>query len=467
MSLSSPSTSSLYQTAQKFKPTPLTLSVSFVTLQTVVSSFLTFLKEQRIQGILWAKLPVGEQWLKQIEQYQEQGFSQQIYWCHTRKNPPKFATSHHRRSPRSSITPIVLEASSQLKKEFFLFLVSPQICSAIIAQEQSPNNSEIENKNSIQHLNLIYSFEPALVKYILEKIKQSITITDTTPAELLMESDLSFQLPDSLPSSLLSQLLCQQIQKADQIHTDSLIVKQAQKALENLTQLVHFKDQLLKNLSQELSLPLTNMKTALKLLESMQSKRELRQRYIDLLQRECLRQNILLAGLQEFVQLDQNTSSQVNPKLKLEDLIPGIVSTYQPLAEEKGILLGYTVPAGLPPVDCPEAWLRQIILNLLSNSLKFTPPNGRVFVEAKLKNEVIEVKVSDTGVGIDKSDLPHIFESFYRGKNTIDNDTQGAGLGLTVVQQLLQRCQASLKIDSHSGKGSIFTLTFAVYEAES
>jgi signal transduction histidine kinase len=466
MSLSIPSNSSLYQFALKFTPAPVKLTVSLITLQTVINSLLDLLLKQQIPAIIWAKLPQSKEWIKEIERYQQQGHPQAIYWCHTRKNPPNLPTFPPRNPPRTRITPVVLETSSQLKREFFLLVLSPQFVATLIAQEEPASKPEAETLLKVPHLNLIYSFESQLIEVVLGRVKQWITITDSTPEELLMDTDLPFELPDSPPSTLVSELLFKQIQQTDSSPTEATMITQAREVLQELTDLVKFKDQLLKNLAQELSLPLTNMKTGLKLLDSLQSKREQRQRYIDLLERECQKQNVILSSLQEFIQLDQNTSSVVNPSLKLEDLIPGIVSTYQPLAEEKGIGLGYTVPAGFPPVNCPEAWLRQIILNLLSNSLKFTPPKGRVFVEAKLKNELVEIKVTDTGCGIDNQDLLHIFESFYRGKNTLQNNVSAAGLGLTMVQHLIKRCGASLNVNSNLGKGSTFTLTLPLYLAD-
>lgn len=461
MSPPSSASSSLYQVAQRFTPTPVSLSVSLMTLETVVNSLFDLLREQNIQTIVWAKLPPVLQCWAKIELYQEGGHLKRLYWCHTRQNPPHFSKSQL----RSPIIPVVLEPSSQIKRDFFLLALSADFCSAIVAQEEATDKSEGQTFNPIDipYLKLIYSFEPALIQGILESVKQWITITDTTPEELLIDPALPFELPPSAPADILSHLLLKQIQETESSLTNSTAFNQVQNTLRELSNLVNFKGQLLKDLSQELSVPLTNIKTALKLLDSMQSKREQRQRYIELLQRECQRQNVILLGLQEFVQLDQNTPAEINTSLKLEDLIPGIVSTYQPLAEEKGIVLGYTVPAGFPAVNCPEVWLRQIVLNLLSNSLKFTPARGRVFVEAQLKNDLVEIKVKDTGIGIDKQDLPHIFDSFYRGKNTLPDSVAGAGLGLTVVQQLVQRCGASLKVDSHRGRGTIFTLNFPVY----
>ncbi len=203
------------------------------------------------------------------------------------------------------------------------------------------------------------------------------------------------------------------------------------------------------------------MKTALRLLDSPQLKPPQRQRYMQLLYTECDRQNSLIIGLLELVQLEDESQPSVMPSVQLADIVPGVVSTYQPLAQEKGIQLGYTVPTGLPAVSCLETWLRQIVINLLNNGLKFTPTGGQVRVRATLQGEYVQLAFSDTGIGIAASEIPKIFDSFYRGRSTTSEDT-GAGLGLTIVQRLLLRCGGSISVTSQLGEGSNFKVLLPV-----
>jgi hypothetical protein len=229
----------------------------------------------------------------------------------------------------------------------------------------------------------------------------------------------------------------------------------------NLSSNLGNRDELLKQVVQELRTPLTNMKTALKLLDSAQLKPAQRQRYMQLLNTECDRQNSLITGLLDLVQLDDDPQPTLIPSVQLADIVPGVVSTYQPLAQEKGIQLGYTVPANLPSVLCVEAWLRQILINLLHNSLKFTLPGGQVNVRATLQSEYVQLAISDTGIGIAANEVPKIFDSFYRGRSTIGEET-GAGLGLTIVQRLLLRCGGSIAVTSKLGEGSMFKVLLPV-----
>jgi signal transduction histidine kinase len=224
---------------------------------------------------------------------------------------------------------------------------------------------------------------------------------------------------------------------------------------------LHLQEDFFSQLVQELRMPLTNMKTALTLLESAQLKPAQRQRYMQLLHTQCDRQNSLLTGLLELLHLEYNSNTVLQP-LHLIDIIPAVVSTYQPLAQEKGILLGYTVSDHLPTVSCLETWLRQIAINLLHNSIKFTPAGGQVLVQAKLQGDRVQLEFRDTGMGIGPNEIGRIFEPFYRGRPALGEDSAGAGLGLTIVHQLLTLCGGSISVTSKLGEGSSFKVQLPV-----
>jgi two-component system, OmpR family, phosphate regulon sensor histidine kinase PhoR len=216
------------------------------------------------------------------------------------------------------------------------------------------------------------------------------------------------------------------------------------------------KDELIAHLMQELCTPLTNIKTALKLLESPVLKQPQRQRYLGLIRGECDRQNSLINGATRLLALDRSPDRAGIVPMQLSQIIPGIVSTYQPLAEEKGVRLGYTVPNDLPLIICVEAWVRQITINLLHNGIKYTPNGGQVFVQGSVQGEYVQLEFRDTGIGIPPTEIPKIFNRFYRVRQLPDEHNNGAGLGLTIVQNILLRCGGSISVTSQVGVGSKF-----------
>jgi two-component system, OmpR family, phosphate regulon sensor histidine kinase PhoR len=209
---------------------------------------------------------------------------------------------------------------------------------------------------------------------------------------------------------------------------------------------------------------LTNMKTALTLLTSPSLKAAQRQRYMELLSKECDRQGSLITSLLELVRLDQMAEAATGQALRLNEVVPGVVSTYQPLAEEKGVRLSYTVPPDLPMISCLNTWLKQIVINLLHNGIKFTPRGGQVWVRAKQQGDYVQLEFRDTGIGIAPGEISKIFDRFYRVRQLPGEESGGAGLGLTIVQQLLLHCGGSISVKSRLGEGSIFNVLLPIYQ---
>lgn len=222
------------------------------------------------------------------------------------------------------------------------------------------------------------------------------------------------------------------------------------------------KDESIAHLMQELCTPLTNIKTALKLLESPGIKQIQRQRYLGLIRGECDRQSALINGVTRLLAIDRSPDSAEIVPIQLSQIIPGIVSTYQPLAEEKGIRLGYTIPDDLPIISYVESWLRQITINLLHNGIKYTPDGGQVFVRASVQGEYIQLEFRDTGIGISPPEIPKIFDRFYRIRHSQSQNSSGAGLGLTIVQNILIRCGGSISVTSQVGAGSKFRVLLPI-----
>lgn len=208
-----------------------------------------------------------------------------------------------------------------------------------------------------------------------------------------------------------------------------------------------------KTAAQELNNPITTIKTALTLLNSSNIKPQQRQRYLEMIGQACDRQSHLINSVFELLELQLTPQLRRLERVQLWNLVPGVVSTYQPLAQENNILLAYTVSRHLPSVLAIEAHLKQVLISLLSNSIQFTSGEGRVWVTANLRADGrVALVIQDNGCGILPAALPQVFNSFYR------NTSEGCGLGLTLVQQLLAHCGASISVSSIPGEGTAFTI---------
>lgn len=447
---------SLFQIIQALAPSRQPLTVRMVCFKTLVRAWLEFIEENQIKATIWAKLPQNMDILDVIAQYEPKGLAEHVYLCQigqTSQTIPKPAPAAPAARQPTPITPIFLEDSAQLRQEFFLLVLSPQFCGLLLARQESQDGTLIL-QNQLSCTKIVYSFAPEAIETALRTIQQAIAPNDETPAEILTDSLIPFPLPASPAAELLDCLLGKQIQAGESVALAGIEADRHQSP-----DFVSLK--FLKNLVREFNTVLTSQKTALQLLDSMQNKREQRERYLQFVQRQWAHQNSLIVGLQELLEISQSAASP-QPPARLEDLVPTIVSTYQPLATEREIILGYTVPAELPSVNCSSHWLQRILQHLLDNSLKFTPAKGQVHVRVAGEQEWVELTVTDTGIGIEAGDLPHVSDSFYRGRNVSSGGADGAGLGLSAVGQMVKLCGGKIEIASQPARGTVVTVRLPV-----
>lgn len=444
---------SLYQIVQENGTLPPSVEISAITLKNFVTTVFDLIREQELKPTIWVKTPQSQSWLEDIKKYQQEISLGKIYLC---QETPTHENKDYS-IETNSLIPIQLVNNSWLKRECFLTVLSEVFSCLIVAQWQTGTiNVGSSGKRLEQpYLKMVFSFEPQAIEAFFSGLKQGI-INESIP-----ETDLASGVQKE--HRLESNLLCKQIKIIESLQKTLNQITRKAAPQENFSTKLGLQDNFLHNLVQELRSPITHMKTALSLLESSRIRGEQRQRYLKMLEKECDRQNSVVSGLLALLQLDNFVEPEI---VYLEELVPGIVSTYQPLANENQIQLGYTIPSHLPPVKCPSSWLRQMIVQLLNNSLQFTPAQGRVFVQASVKNEFVEITISDTGIGIEHKEFNNIFNSFYRTRMVGDKPVVGAGLGLTIVRQLVQNCNGSISVNSRLGKGSTFTISLPALPPE-
>jgi signal transduction histidine kinase len=142
----------------------------------------------------------------------------------------------------------------------------------------------------------------------------------------------------------------------------------------------------------------------------------------------------------------------------LGELARQLFESVLPLAKESSLILLNDVPERIIPVLADPARLEQVLRNLIVNALRYTPEGGIVRLAARARVDFVEITVEDTGMGIEPEDLQHIFEPFYRADPARARATGGAGLGLAVVRELMQRMDGTVRASSIAGQGSVFTL---------
>jgi signal transduction histidine kinase len=148
-------------------------------------------------------------------------------------------------------------------------------------------------------------------------------------------------------------------------------------------------------------------------------------------------------------------------ELALAPLIQQCVKTVEPLVKAPAVRLIRDFDGGLPQVYQDEEKLRQIVINLLSNAVKFTE-RGTVKVRAEANGESFAVAVADTGIGIPREKLEHVFEEFAQADASSTRVYGGTGLGLTIARRLARLMGGDISVESAPDVGSTFTLTLPV-----
>ncbi|MEN6664722.1 MAG: ATP-binding protein [Phycisphaerae bacterium] len=154
-------------------------------------------------------------------------------------------------------------------------------------------------------------------------------------------------------------------------------------------------------------------------------------------------------------------------KVSLSDVCQTLVALLKPLADQQQLCLESRIDEDLPLIVTDSGKLQQILYNLLSNALKFTPPGGEVVLAAALRSrrggaasaDEVVVSVTDTGPGIPEADQEHIFEKFYQVDRSLTKQAQGTGLGLAIARELSLLLGGRLTVKSTPGKGAVFSLT--------
>jgi two-component system sensor histidine kinase BaeS len=143
-------------------------------------------------------------------------------------------------------------------------------------------------------------------------------------------------------------------------------------------------------------------------------------------------------------------------------LLTGVADSAQAAAEERGISIRVEVPQKPLVVEGDADRLRQVIGNLMSNALRYTPPGGTIGLHGESDGERVRIQVSDTGKGIAEQDLPHVFDRFYRADPARDREAGGSGLGLAIARALVEAHGGTIEVQSTVGKGTVFTVCISV-----
>lgn len=217
------------------------------------------------------------------------------------------------------------------------------------------------------------------------------------------------------------------------------------------------------NVSHELKTPLTTVKSYTEtLLDGAIEDREISMDFLNVINKESDRMARLVKDLLQLAHLDHKKLDFKFAKFNINNLIDDIVKKLDISFKEKKHKLELKLTEKDILINGDKDKIEQVIQNILSNAIKYTPESGIISITTKVEEDYISIEIEDNGIGIPKEDLPRIFERFYRVDKARSRDAGGTGLGLSIAKHIVEEHGGNIYLDSEVGKGSIFKIKLTV-----
>jgi len=227
---------------------------------------------------------------------------------------------------------------------------------------------------------------------------------------------------------------------------------------EKLRELDHMKSELISNISHELRSPLHSTQGFTKLmLQKKVPDPETQEEFLTIIDEQIERLGNLIDDLLDMSRFEAGRFSIQKRRTSVRDVIHDAVGSFDCLAKESSLTINEDIPASLPEVEADEERLKQVLSNLLSNAIKFRQDSSPIMVKVENRGSELLVQVIDHGIGIPAEAMSHLFEKFYRAKDTMARG--GTGLGLYISKQLIEAHGGRIWAESKPGKGSTFYFT--------
>jgi two-component system sensor histidine kinase BarA len=253
-----------------------------------------------------------------------------------------------------------------------------------------------------------------------------------------------------------------------------------QEAYDRLKELDRLKSNFLATVSHELRTPLTSIIGYSEMLaEGIAGDMTLEQRdFVRTIHEKGEQLLELISGLLDLSKLESGTLAMKRTDVVVADVVADVLMTVSPTARKREVTVTSDIATGLPKLWADPTRLRQVLLNLTDNALKFTPLGGRVtlsvrlvsvditpedddggFVLLRSKRSAVEIRVSDTGIGIPDEEKTKVFDAFYQVDSSSTRQVGGTGLGLSIVKRLVEGHEGKVTIEDNVPRGAVFVVT--------
>ena len=233
------------------------------------------------------------------------------------------------------------------------------------------------------------------------------------------------------------------------------LAAQAAISIENTT--LFQQSDIVAEMVHELRTPLTALTAVANLLQRLDLPDEQRLNLAQTLHVEVDRLNEMTTDFLELARLETGRSRFYREPVHLGGLVEECLQVVRAQAEEEGIVLDVQIDRSITPVQGDRNRLKQVLLNLMTNAIKYNKPRGKVILRVKQKRESLLLSIEDTGRGIPEEALPHIFDRFYRVPYQ-GSDAPGTGLGLAIAKRIVESHGGTISVESQLDRGSTFII---------
>lgn len=219
---------------------------------------------------------------------------------------------------------------------------------------------------------------------------------------------------------------------------------------------VNLKDSL-SDISHQLKTPLTSISIMVdNIMDNPNMDVEIRQDFVKDIRREIINISFLVNTLLKLSKLDANSVNFINQKNKVEEIVKEAVKNVEILCDLKNIEI-ITNGNNNMEINCDLKWQVEAITNILKNCVEHSEENKKIYISYEENNVYAKIEIKDQGKGIDKEDLPHIFERFYKGKNS---SAESVGIGLALAKSIIESNNGYIGVESKINEGSTFVIKY-------
>jgi signal transduction histidine kinase len=223
--------------------------------------------------------------------------------------------------------------------------------------------------------------------------------------------------------------------------------------------LARLKSDFVANVSHELKTPLALIRLFAETLELGRVPTEDKARqYYRVINKESQRLTQLINNILDFSRIEAGRKEYRFAPTSVARIVSDVLEAYRFQIEQQGFELSVDVEPGLPEVEADSEALGQALLNLVNNAIKYSRETKSIALSVRRAGERVAISVADKGIGVPKAEQRKIFEKFYRGEASLVHETKGSGLGLSLVEHIMEAHGGTVEIESAPGKGSTFTL---------